>query len=378
MLKRIVAICVFVCMVFLHIAPLQASITYAADFSVSTDIRVGLQALYVKKSSLTIENTQIGLGYCVDGTYRIEETLTGQNGFVVTPDTQYYYQSKELYATKKLAKQAAEKVKKTGATAMLVTISRNMWSVYACGAESKDKAEQLIKKYGTSKNTPIEHMQAFYHDFDVLKNQKFDGMIITGAPVEQMPFEDVNYWEEISDVFNWAHTHVTSTLYICWAAQAGLYHFYGVPKYPLNKKMFGIFKHGINVQGLPIFRGFDDEFFVPHSRHTEIRREDILKVKELTLLAESEDAGVYMVMARNGREFFITGHSEYAPNTLDGEYKRDLSKGLPIDVPKNYYRNDNPDDGVLVRWRGHANLLFSNWLNYYVYQETPFDINQIK
>ena len=233
-------------------------------------------------------------------------------------------------------------------------------------------------KSHTSKNTPIEHMQAFYHDFDVLKDQKFDGMIITGAPVEQMPFEDVTYWEEISQVFDWAHTHVTSTLYICWAAQAGLYHFYNVPKYPLDKKMFGVFKHQINVQGLPIFRGFDDEFFVPHSRHTEIRREDILKVKDLTLLAESEDAGVYMVMARNGREFFITGHSEYAPNTLDGEYKRDLSKGLPIDVPKNYYRNDNPDDGVLVRWRGHANLMFSNWLNYYVYQETPFDINQIK
>ena len=141
---------------------------------------------------------------------------------------------------------------------------------------------------------------------------------------------------------------------------------------------FGIFKHQTNVQGLPIFRGFDDEFFVPHSRHTEIRREDILKVKDLTLLAESEDAGVYMVMARNGREFFITGHSEYAPNTLDGEYKRDLGKGLPIEVPKNYYRNDNPDEGVLVRWRGHANLMFSNWLNYYVYQETPYDINQIK
>ena len=205
----------------------------------------------------------------------------------------------------------------------------------------------------TSKNTPIEHMTAFYHDFDVLKDQKFDGMIITGAPVEQMPFEEVTYWEEISQVFDWAHTHVTSTLYICWAAQAGLYHFHGVPKYPLDKKMFGIFKHRTNVNGLPIFRGFDDEFFVPHSRHTEIRRED-------------------------GREFFITGHSEYAPNTLDGEYKRDLDKGLPIEMPRNYYRNDNPDDGVLVRWRGHANLMFSNWLNYYVYQETPFDINQIK
>ena len=190
-------------------------------------------------------------------------------------------------------------------------------------------------KSHTSKNTPIEHMQAFYHDFDILKSQKFDGMIITGAPVEQMPYEDVNYWEEISEVFNWAHTHVTSTLYICWAAQAGLYHFYGVPKYPLDQKMFGVFKHHINVQGLPIFRGFDDEFFVPHSRHTEIRREDILKVKGWTLLAESEDSGVYMVMARNGREFFITGHSEYDARTLESEYLRDKKLGKPIDVPEN-------------------------------------------
>ena len=233
-------------------------------------------------------------------------------------------------------------------------------------------------KSHTSKNTPIEHMQAFYHDFDVLKNQKFDGMIITGAPVEQMPFEDVNYWEEISEVFNWAHTHVTSTLYICWAAQAGLYHFYGVPKYPLDKKMFGVFRHEIKVQGLPIFRGFDDEFFVPHSRHTEIRREDILKVKDLTILAESEDSGVYMVMARNGREFFITGHSEYDPDTLKNEYLRDKNLGLPISVPENYFPADDPKQQPYHQWRSHAYLLYANWLNYYVYQETPFDINQIK
>jgi homoserine O-succinyltransferase len=229
----------------------------------------------------------------------------------------------------------------------------------------------------TSKNTPIEHMTAFYHDFDVLKDQKFDGMIITGAPVEQMPFEEVTYWEEISQVFDWAHTHVTSTLYICWAAQAGLYHFHGVPKYPLDKKMFGIFKHRTNVNGLPIFRGFDDEFFVPHSRHTEIRREDILKVKELTLLAESEDSGVYMVMARGGREFFITGHLEYAPNTLDKEYKRDKDIRDDVDLPINYYRDNNPDNEPVVTWRAHANLFYNNWINYYVYQETPYDINKI-
>ena len=233
-------------------------------------------------------------------------------------------------------------------------------------------------KSHTSKNTPVEHMKAFYRDFDLMRDETYDGMIVTGAPVEQMPYEEVTYWNEITTIFDWARTHVTSTLYICWAAQAGLYHFYGVPKYPLDKKMFGIFEHHINVQGLPIFRGFDDVFFVPHSRHTEVRREDILKVKDLTLLSESDDSGVYMAMARNGREFFITGHSEYSPYTLDTEYKRDLGKGLPIEMPKNYYREDNADNAPLVRWRGHANLLFSNWLNYYVYQETPFDITQIR
>ncbi len=233
-------------------------------------------------------------------------------------------------------------------------------------------------KSHTSKNTPIEHMKAFYKNFETLKSKKFDGMIITGAPVEQMPYEDVKYWDEITQIFDWARTHVTSTLYICWAAQAGLYHFYGVPKYPLDKKMFGVFKHNLNKSKLAIFRGFDDEFFVPHSRHTEIRRDDILKVKDLELLSESDESGVYMVMARNGREFFITGHSEYSPNTLDTEYKRDLNKGLEIEMPKNYYKDDDPENEPIVRWRAHANLLFSNWLNYYVYQETPFDINSIE
>jgi homoserine O-succinyltransferase len=233
-------------------------------------------------------------------------------------------------------------------------------------------------KSHTSKNTPIEHMKAFYRDFEKMRNERFDGMIVTGAPVEQMDFEQVNYWDEITDIFDWARTHVTSTLYICWAAQAGLYHFYGIPKYPLDRKMFGIFRHYVDVQGLPIFRGFDDEFFVPHSRHTEVRREDILKVKDLQLVAESDESGVYMCMARGGREIFVTGHSEYSPMTLDSEYKRDLAKGLPIDMPRNYYRNDDPTQPPVVRWRGHANLLFSNWLNYYVYQETPFNIDEIR
>ncbi len=233
-------------------------------------------------------------------------------------------------------------------------------------------------KSHTSKNTPIEHLTTFYKDFDIIRKQNYDGMIVTGAPVEQMDFEDVNYWGEITEIFDWAKKHVTSSLYICWAAQAGLYHFYGVPKYPLDSKMFGIFKHRITDRGFPLFRGFDDEFYVPHSRHTEVRKEDILKVPDLKLLSESSDSGVYIAMSRGGREFFITGHSEYAPNTLDNEYRRDLEKGLPIDIPKNYYIDDDPGKEIRDRWRAHANLLFSNWLNYFVYQETPYDIKDIE
>lgn len=237
---------------------------------------------------------------------------------------------------------------------------------------------QFMKvKAHTSKNTPVEHMQAFYRDFEKMADEKFDGMIITGAPVEHLEYEQVNYWEEVSGIFDWARTHVTSTLYICWAAQAGLYHHYGVPKYALPEKMFGIFPQTPLCPSLPIFRGFDDVFYMPHSRHTELRREDILAVPELSLIAESPQSGVGMVMARGGREIFITGHSEYSPYTLDTEYKRDLGKGLPIKMPLNYYRNDDPSQPPLVTWRAHGNLLFQNWLNYYVYQETPSDINDI-
>lgn len=232
-------------------------------------------------------------------------------------------------------------------------------------------------KSHTSKNTPVEHMKAFYEDFELMKDEKFDGMIITGAPVEQMDYEKVSYWDEISMIFSWARTHVYSTLYICWAAFAGLYYYYGIPKYDLSRKLFGVFEHHINEPQLPIFRGFDDVFYVPHSRHTEIHKEDILKVKDLKILSESLEAGVYMLMSRNGREIYVTGHSEYSPLTLDTEYKRDKAKDLPIDIPQNYYKNDDPDQRPIVRWRGHANLFFSNWLNYYVYQETPFNINDI-
>ena len=230
----------------------------------------------------------------------------------------------------------------------------------------------------TPKNTPIEHMMMFYRDFEQMRNEKYDGMIITGAPVETLDFEEVNYWDEMRDIFSWARTHVTSTLYICWAAQAGLYYHYGVPKYPLQKKMFGIFPQVTLEPQLPIFRGFDDVFQMPHSRHTELHREDILANPQLTLIAESPDCGVSMVMARNGREFFITGHLEYAPDTLDKEYKRDKDIRDDVDLPKNYYRDNNPANGPLVTWRAHANLLYNNWINYYVYQETPYDISKIE
>ena len=230
----------------------------------------------------------------------------------------------------------------------------------------------------TSKNTPVEHMKAFYTDFEEMRHHKYDGFIITGAPVEHMDFEEVGYWEEMTEIFEWARHNVTSTLYICWAAQAGLYHHYGIPKYPLEKKMFGIFKHHVNNPELPLFRGFDDEFSIPHSRHTEVRREDMERCPELDILAESEESGVSVVMARGGREIFLTGHSEYSPLTLDTEYKRDLGKGLPIDMPKHYYRNDDPSQPPLVTWRAHANLLFNNWLNYYVYQETPYRLEDIQ
>ncbi|MDR0866451.1 MAG: homoserine O-succinyltransferase [Candidatus Symbiothrix sp.] len=229
-----------------------------------------------------------------------------------------------------------------------------------------------------SKNTSPEHLATFYKNFDDIRKQNYDGMIITGAPVELLEFEKVTYWKELQAIFDWAAKHVTSTVYICWAAQAGLYHFHQVPKYPLSKKMFGVFRHAINDTSVPLLRGFDDEFYAPHSRHTEIKREDILRVPALQLLAESEESGVHIVMARNGREIFITGHSEYAPDTLNNEYTRDLNKGLPIEMPANYYKDNDPQKGISVKWRAHAHLLFKNWLNYYVYQATPFYPEEIE
>ena len=233
-------------------------------------------------------------------------------------------------------------------------------------------------KSHTPKNTPIEHMMLFYKDFEILKTQKFDGMIVTGAPIEQLDYEEVSYWDEITEIFEWAKTNVTSTLFICWAAQAGLYYHYGIPKYPLPKKMFGIFRHFPQSTRLPIFRGFDDVFFMPHSRHTEIRRDDILRDDRLQIIAESPESGVGIVMARGGREIFVTGHLEYAPNTLDNEYRRDRGKRDDVDLPVNYYLDNDPDKQPLVTWRAHANLLYNNWVNYYVYQATPYNINDIR
>ena len=229
-----------------------------------------------------------------------------------------------------------------------------------------------------SKNTPREHIETFYKKFDDIKHNNYDGLIITGAPVEKVAFEDVDYWQELTEIFDWAKKHVTSTLYICWAALAGLYHHYGVPKYVLDRKISGVFKHHIDDELNPLFRGFDDVFYVPHSRYSEVRREDIEKIDGLKIIAESDESGIYMVMARGGREFFITGHSEYSPGTLDFEYHRDLEKGINPAIPANYYLNDDPTQQPIVRWRSHANLLFSNWLNYFVYQETPYDIRDIK
>lgn len=228
-----------------------------------------------------------------------------------------------------------------------------------------------------SKNTDAEHLLNHYVTFEEVRRQKFDGLIITGAPIEQMPFEEVDYWKELVDIMDWSETHVESTFHICWGAQAGLYHRYGIPKYDLPRKMFGVFQHRVLSSTEKLLRGFDDVFFAPHSRHTEIRRADIEKVSDLQILSESDEAGVYIVGTKDGRHIFVTGHSEYDPLTLKSEYDRDVKKRLPIQIPRNYYPNDDPTRRPQVLWRGHANLLYANWLNYYVYQVTPFDVNEI-
>ncbi|MGN1306631.1 MAG: homoserine O-succinyltransferase [Faecousia sp.] len=233
--------------------------------------------------------------------------------------------------------------------------------------------EFLHTKSHIAKHVSAEHLFTFYKTFDEIRDRRYDGMVITGAPVELMPFEEVEYWDELCQIMEWSKTNVHSTLHICWGAQAGLYYHYGIPKYPLPQKLFGVFPHRVEYKHPILLRGFDDVFMVPHSRHTTILREDIERVPELKIIASSEEAGIYAVFTAGGRQVFLTGHSEYDPDTLKREYERDKALGLPIAVPKNYFPNDDDTQPPLVTWRGHANLLFSNWLNYFVYQTTPYD-----
>ena len=242
------------------------------------------------------------------------------------------------------------------------------------------QVELTLARVGSheSKNTPEEHMLAFYKNFGDIAHLNFDGMIITGAPVEHLPFEEVDYWDELCRIMDWSKTHVHSTFHICWGAQAALYHHFGIEKRPLPEKMFGVFPHRVEYKRSILFRGFDDVFMAPHSRHTTIERADIENVSALRILASSDEAGVYAVSTENGRQIFITGHSEYDPLTLEREYRRDVQAGKPIAVPKNYYPNDDPAQPPIVFWRAHANLLYSNWLNYFVYQTTPYDLDSIR
>ena len=239
------------------------------------------------------------------------------------------------------------------------------------------ETELIMMASHVSRNTSSEHLTAFYKTIDDVRDQNFDGMIITGAPVEQMPFEEVEYWGELCDIMEWSKIHVHSTFHICWGAQAGLYYHYGIPKYPLGKKLFGVFEHRAERKNYILLRGFDDVFMVPHSRHTTIHREDVEKCGALKILASSEEAGIYALITENGRQVFIMGHSEYDPRTLEKEYLRDKNAGLPIEVPKNYYPNDDDTREPIVSWRSHANLLYANWLNYMVYQTTPYDLGKI-
>ncbi len=232
-------------------------------------------------------------------------------------------------------------------------------------------------KSHVSKNTSAEHLINFYKTFDDVKSERFDGMIITGAPVEQMEFEEVEYYPELCEIMEWTKSHVHSTFHICWGAQAGLYYHYGIKKYPVENKIFGVFKHRVTYKNSILFRGFDDSFMVPQSRHTTVKKEEIKAVKDLKILAESDETGVYAVSSRNGKQIFITGHSEYDPNSLKNEYLRDLNANKPIEIPKNYFPGNNPENEPEVTWRAHANLLYSNWLNYFVYQTTPYDVEKI-
>lgn len=292
-----------------------------------------------------------------------KEILTNENIFVMSETEAYHQDIRPL----RIAILNLMPTKETTETQILRLIGNTPVQV---------EFVLLHPKTHTSKNTSPEHLEQFYKTFDDVRGERFDGMIITGAPVEQLDFEDVYYWDELKQIMDWSERNVTSTLHICWAAQAGLYHHFGVPKYGLDQKVFGVFPHTITKQNTKLLRGFDEMFFVPQSRHTEVRREDIERIEALEILSESPEAGVYIVGTKDGKHIFVTGHSEYDACTLKYEYDRDINKGMDIAVPKNYYPNDDPTKEPLVSWRAHANLLFSNWLNYYVYQETPYDLHK--
>jgi homoserine O-succinyltransferase/O-acetyltransferase len=292
-----------------------------------------------------------------------KEVLAAENIFVMDESVAYHQDIRPL----RIAILNLMPEKETTETQLLRLIGNTPLQV---------EAVLIHPKTHTSKNTSADHLESFYKTFDDIKDDKYDGMIITGAPVEQLAFEEVNYWDELKEIMDWTVDNVTSTFHICWGAQAGLYHHFGVSKHPLSDKMFGIFPHGISKSNIPLLRGFDEMFYVPQSRHTEVRREDIVNTPGIEIWSESEEAGVYIAASQDGKQIFVTGHSEYDPQTLKWEYDRDRAKGLRIDVPKNYYPNNDPSKLPVSTWRAHANLLFSNWLNYYVYQTTPFELGK--
>ncbi|BBH21617.1 homoserine O-succinyltransferase [Paenibacillus baekrokdamisoli] len=290
-----------------------------------------------------------------------KDILSGENIFVMDESVAYHQDIRPL----RIAILNLMPTKETTETQLLRLIGNTPLQL---------EAVLLHMKTYTSKNTSSEHLESFYKTFEDIADEYYDGLIITGAPVEQMPFEDVAYWEELKEIMDWSRRRVTSTFHICWGAQAGLFHHFGVPKYDLSEKIFGVFPHTVEKRNVPLMRGFDEQFFVPQSRHTEVRLEDIEQASGLEILSTSPDAGIYIAASKDGRQIFVTGHAEYDPLTLKYEYDRDLAKGLQINVPKNYFPNDDPEQAPLSSWRAHANLLFSNWLNYYVYQQTPFDL----
>lgn len=297
----------------------------------------------------------------IPDTLPAKEVLEGENIFVMDESMAYHQDIRPL----RIAILNLMPTKETTETQLLRLVGNTPLQV---------DVTLVHMKSHVSKNTSQEYLNMFYKTFDEIKNSRFDGMVITGAPVEQLEFEDVNYWKEIQQIFKWTKTNVTSTMHICWASQAALYHHFGIPKYGLDYKCFGVFSHIVSKPKVKLLRGFDELFYAPHSRHTEVRREDIDRIAELEVLSESAEAGVYLVATRDGKQIFVTGHSEYDPLSLKWEYDRDVAKGMEVEVPKNYFPGDDPKRTPPSIWRAHANLLFSNWLNYYVYQETPYDI----